>query len=110
MANGMMTRVVRVVKDLKVKTFGLSYKVWFVVMDFGNQFDSNDIILGRRYMHTTGPIHDWLTNIIYLRKDGQVLRVNLNTWIDHYAKWYASLLELDLLNKHGTQLVDHKLP
>ena len=66
LANGATTRPVGVVKNLRVKTFGLTYKVSFVVMDFGNQLDSYDIILGRPYMRTTSLIHDWLTNIIYL--------------------------------------------
>ena len=65
LADGVTTRSVEVVKNLKVKTFGQTYKVWFVVMDFGSQSDSYDIILGRPYMHTAGMIHDWLTNMIY---------------------------------------------
>ena len=47
LADGTTTRPVGVVKDLKVKTLGLTYHVWFVVMDFKNLIDSYDIILGR---------------------------------------------------------------
>ena len=47
------TRLVGEVKDLKVKTFELTYKVWFIVMDFNNQLDFYDIILGKPYMHRT---------------------------------------------------------
>ena len=36
LVDGVTIRLIGVVKDLKVKTFGLSYKVWFIVMDFGN--------------------------------------------------------------------------
>ena len=40
----------QLVKDLKVKTFGITYHVWFVVMDFENPIDSYDIILGRPFL------------------------------------------------------------
>ena len=36
LADGTTTRLVGVVKDLKVKTFGITYHVSFVVMDFKN--------------------------------------------------------------------------
>ena len=64
LVDGATTRPEGLVKNLKVKTFGLTYKVWFVVMDFDNQSNSYNIILGRLYMQMVGLIHDWLTNII----------------------------------------------
>ena len=48
-------------------------------MDFGNQSDSYDIILCRPYMRMVGLIHNWLTNIIYLRKNDQIIKVDLQT-------------------------------
>lgn len=68
LADGTTTRLVGVVKDLKVKTFGLSYKIWFVVMDFRNQCDSYDVIMGRPFMRIAGLVHDWRNNYIYLCK------------------------------------------
>ena len=47
LADGTTTRPVGVV-DLTVKTLGLTYHVWFMVMDFKNPIDSYDIILGRQ--------------------------------------------------------------
>ena len=49
-------------------------------MDFGNQSDSYDLILGRPYMRMASLIDDWLTNIIYLRKNDQIIKVDLQTW------------------------------
>ena len=40
LANGDATRLVGVVKDLKIKAFRITYHVWFVVMDFRNPIDS----------------------------------------------------------------------
>ena len=34
-------------------------------------------------MHTIVLVQGWLTNIIYLRKHGQVLKVDLDTWKFH---------------------------
>ena len=46
------------VKDLKVKNLGLTYHIWFVVMDFKNPIDSYDIILGRPFLRAAGVVHD----------------------------------------------------
>ena len=67
LADGTTTRPVGVV-DLRVKTFGITYHVQFVVMDFKNPIESYDIILGRSFLRSTGVVHDWSSNIIYLRK------------------------------------------
>ena len=64
LADGTTTRPVGVVKDLKVKIFGITYHVWFVVMDFKNLIDSYDIILGRPFLRTVGVVHDWSSNTI----------------------------------------------
>ena len=79
-ADGATMRPIGVVKNLRVNTFGLTYKIWFVIMDFGNQLDAYDIILGRPYMRMASLIDDWLTNIIYLQKDDQIIKVDLQTW------------------------------
>ena len=60
LADRTTTRSVGVVKDLKVKTFGITYHVWFVVMDFKNPIDSYDIILGRPFLRAARVVHDWL--------------------------------------------------
>ena len=39
-SDGTTTRPVGVAKDLRFKTFGITYHVWFVVMDFKNPIDS----------------------------------------------------------------------
>ena len=78
--DGTTTRPVGVVKDLKVKTFGITYHVWFVVLDFKNPIDSYDIILGRPFLRSIGTGHDWSSNTLYLRKDTSVTKVNLTTW------------------------------
>ena len=80
LADGTTTRPVGVVKDLKVKTFGIAYHVWFVVMDFKNPIDSYDIILGRLFLRTTRVVHDWSSNMFYLRKE---TKVDLTTWKSH---------------------------
>ena len=79
LADGTTTRPVGVV-DLKVKTFGLTYHIWFVVMDFKNPIDSYDIILGRPFLRAVGVVHDWSSNTLYLRKDALVTKVDLTTW------------------------------
>ena len=75
------------VKDLRVKTFGITYYVWFVVMDFKNPIDSYDIILGRPFLRLAGVVHDWSSNwssnMIYLIKDTFVTKVDLTTWKSH---------------------------
>ena len=83
MADGTTTRPVRVVKDLKVKTLGLTYHVWFMVMDFKNPIDSYDIILGRPFLRAVGVVHDWSSNTLYLKKDASVTKVDLTTWKSH---------------------------
>ena len=80
LVDGTTTRPVGVVKDLKVKTFGITYHVWFVVMDIKNPIDSYDIILGRPFLRTAGVVHDWSSNTLYLRKDTSVTKVDLMTW------------------------------
>ena len=80
LADGTTTRPVGVVKDLKVKTFGITYHMWFVVMDFKNPIDSYDIILGRPFLRAAGVVHDWSSNTLYLRKDASVTKVDLTTW------------------------------
>ena len=40
LVDGTTTRLMGVVKDLRVKTFGITHHVWFVVMDFKNPIDS----------------------------------------------------------------------
>ena len=80
LADGTTTRPVGVVKDLKVKTLGLTYHVWFVVMDFKNPIDSYDIILGRPFLRAVGVVHDWSSNTLYLRKDASVTKVDLTMW------------------------------
>ena len=59
LTDGTTMRPVGVVKDLKVKTFGITYHVWLVVKDFKNPIDSYDIILGRLFLRTVGVVHDW---------------------------------------------------
>ena len=71
LVDGSMTQLVGIDKDLKVKYSRLSYNVWFVVMDFGNQLDPYDVILGRPYMRHARLIHDQIMNISYYRKGGQ---------------------------------------
>ena len=78
--DGTTTRLVGVVKDLRVKTFGITYHVWFVVMDFKNPIDSYDIILGKPFLRSARVVHDWSSNMIYLRKDTSVTKVDLTTW------------------------------
>ena len=68
LVDGTTTRQVGVVKDLKIRTFGITYHVWFVVMDFKNPTDSYDIILGRPFLRSTRIVHDWSSNTIYIRK------------------------------------------
>ena len=83
LADGTTTRLVGVVKDLKVKTFGITYHIRFVVMDFKNPIDSYDIILGRPFLRAEGVVHDWLSNALYLRKDSSVTKVDSTTWKSH---------------------------
>ena len=80
LADGTSTRPVGVVKDLKVKTFGITYHIWFLVMDFKNPIDSYDIILGRPFLRTAGVVHNWSSNTLYLRKDTSMTKVDLTTW------------------------------
>ena len=80
LVDGTTTRPVGVVKYLKVKAFGITYHVWFVVMDFKNPIDSYDIILRRPFLRTVGVVHDWSSNTFYLRKDTSVTKVDLKTW------------------------------
>ena len=80
LADGTTTRPVGVVKYLRVKTFRITYHVWFVVMDFKNPIDSYDIILGRPFLTSRGVVHDWLSNTIYLRKNTSMTKVDLTTW------------------------------
>ena len=80
LADGTTTRSVGTVKDLKVKTFGITYHMWFVVMDFKNPIDSYNIILGRPFLRTAGVVHDWSSNMLYLRKDTSLTKVDLTTW------------------------------
>ena len=68
LVDGTSTRPVGVVKDLRVKTFGITYHVCFIVMDFKNPIDSYDIILGSPFLRSVGVVHDWSSNTIYLLK------------------------------------------
>ena len=77
LVNGTTTRLVGVVKDLKIKTFNITYHVWFVIMDFKNPIDSYDIILGRPFLRSVGVVHDWSSNTLYLRKDASITKVDL---------------------------------
>lgn len=98
LADGATTRPVAVVKNLKVKTFGLTYKVWFVVMVIGNQSNPYGIILGRPYMCMTDLIHDWLTNIIYLPKNNKIIKVDLETWKHRLLSEHLFAIESDTTN------------
>ena len=49
-------------------------------MDFKNPIDSYDIILGRPFLRTAGVVHDWSSNMLFLRKDTSVTKVDLTTW------------------------------
>ena len=49
-------------------------------MDFKNPIDSYDIILGRPFLRSTGVVHDWSSNTLYLRKDTSVTKVDLTMW------------------------------
>ena len=71
------------VKDLKIRTFRITYHIWFVIMDFKNPIDSYDIILGRPFLRSVGIVHDWSSNMIYLRKEASVRKVDLTTWKAH---------------------------
>ena len=62
LANGTTTRPVGVVKNLRVKTFGITYHIWFVIMDFKNPIDSYDIILERPFLRSLEVVHDCLSN------------------------------------------------
>ena len=77
------TRLVGVVKCLKIKTFEIRYHVWFVVMNFKDPIDFYDIILGRPFLKLVGIIHDWMTNTIYLRKHNLVTKVESTTLESH---------------------------
>ena len=59
LADGTTTRPIGVVNDLKIRTFDITYHVWFVVMDFKNPIDSYDIILGRPFLSLAKIVHDW---------------------------------------------------
>ena len=83
LVNGTTTRPVGVLKDLKIKTFGITYHVWFVVVDFKSPIDSYDIILGRPFLRAAGVVHDWSSNTPYLKKDTSVMKVDLTTWKSH---------------------------
>ena len=83
LVDGTTTRPVCVVKDLKIRTFGITYHIWFVVMDFKNPINSYDIILGRPFLKLVGIVHDWSSNTTYLRKENLVMKVDLAMWKSH---------------------------
>ena len=83
MVDGTTTRPVGVVKDLKIKTFSITYHIEFVAMDFKNPINSYDIILGRPFLRSARIVHDWSSNIIYLQEDTFVTKVDLTTWKCH---------------------------
>ena len=58
LVDGTTTRPIGVVKDLKIITFGITYHVWCVVMDFKNPIDSYDIILGSPFLRLARIVHD----------------------------------------------------
>ena len=59
LADGTSTSPVGVVKDSTVKTFDITYHVWFIEMELKNPIDSYDIILARPFMRSPGIVHDW---------------------------------------------------
>ena len=58
LVDGTTTRLVGVVKNLKIRTFGMTYHIWFVVTDLKNPIDSYDIILGRPFLRLARIVHD----------------------------------------------------
>lgn len=95
LANGGTTKPMGVLHDIKIKTFEFSYRVWFVVMDFCNQPNSYDIILGRPFMRTARLVHDWSLDSVYIRKDEQVTQVDLKTWKSHPMYGHLFVAESD---------------
>ena len=104
LADETTTRPMGVVKDLKVKTFGTTYHVWFVVMDFKNPIESYDIILERPFLRIAGIVHDWMSNTIYLRMDNLVTKVDLTTWKS--CPLGSSLFAIDSKTTARTTLVN----
>jgi hypothetical protein len=97
MANQTTTKLVRLIKDLKIQIHGIPYIMTFTVMK-KNVLDFNySMLLGRPWLHNAHVTHDWGNNIITIEGNGIVRTIFITKHLDSNTKHLEVLLCYDLM-------------
>jgi hypothetical protein len=97
MANQTITKLVRLVEDLKIQIHGIPYTTTFTVMK-NNVLDFNySMLLGRPWLHNAHVTHDWGNNIITIEGNGTMQTISITKHLDSNTKRPEVLLCYDLM-------------
>jgi len=102
-----ITKLVGLIKDLKIHIHGIPYIVMFMVMK-NNVLDSNySMLLGQPWLCNACVIHDWGNNLITIEGNGIVRTIIVTKHLDNNIKRLEVLLCYDLMK--GVTYEDEKI-
>jgi hypothetical protein len=97
MANQTITKLVGLIKDLKVHIHGISYITTFMIMK-NNVLDYNYfMLLGQPWLCNAHVTHDWGNNLITIEGNGTVRTLVVTKHLDNNTKHPKVFLCYDLM-------------
>ncbi len=78
MANQSMTRLLKIIRNLKIHIHGIPYIATFIVLK-NSVVDSNYFMLqGRPWLKDANVTHDWGNNVIIVQGNGTIIIISIN--------------------------------
>jgi hypothetical protein len=97
MENQTITKLVGLIKDLKIQIHWISYITMFTIMK-NNVLDFNySMLLGWPWLHNAHVTHDWRNNIITVEGNGMVQTISITKHLDRNTKSLKVLLCYNLM-------------
>ncbi len=97
MADQTITKLMGLIKDLKICVHGIPYKTTFTVLQ-NNMVDSSYSMLGRPWLRDAKVAHDWGNNIVTIQGNGTVQTIivtkHLGSEVKYQKCYYATIIRM----------------
>jgi hypothetical protein len=86
MVDQTLTKLVGMIRDLKIHIHGIPYIVAFIVMKNNVLDASYYLLLGSPWLHNAKVTHDWGHNLITIKQNGLVWTIVISKYLDMNTK------------------------
>jgi hypothetical protein len=86
MVDQTLTKLVGMIRDLKIHIHGIPYIVAFIVMKNNVLDASYSLLLGSPWLHNVKVTYDWGHNLITIKQNGLVRTITISKYLDMNMK------------------------